>query len=170
MRRISAALGSLVFFVLAPGTAAGLVPWWLSRWRLEPPLLGWVAFRYLGVALMAPGLAVLVDSFARFAFEGRGTPAPLAPPEHLVVNGLYRYVRNPMYVAVLSLVIGQGLLFGNVRLFAYAAALWLFFHLYVLAYEEPHLRRTFGAEYEAYCRGVPRWVPRVGPWREAAAH
>ena len=110
------------------------------------------------------GLAVLLDSFARFALRGRGTPAPVLPPTHLVVSGLYRYVRNPMYVAVLALVAGQGLLLGDVRVAAWGALLLVGFHLFVVGYEEPALRRAFGAEYERYCAGVRRWIPRWTAW------
>ena len=115
--------------------------------------------------LIATGLPVLLDSFARFALQGLGTPAPVAPPSRLVITGLYRYVRNPMYVAVVSLILGQGLFFGNVRLLEYAAAVWLGFHLFVLLYEEPTLRQSFGADYQQFCANVPRWIPRLKSWR-----
>ena len=156
--------GSLVFLVLAPGTLAALIPWSLSRWRLEPPLLGWPWLRALGAILILLGLPVLLAAFGRFALEGRGTPAPILPPERLVVGGFYRHVRNPMYVAVTSLILGQGLLLGHASLLAYGLVVLLGFHLFVLGYEEPALRRRFGAEYEAYCAGVNRWLPRLRPW------
>ncbi len=165
MRRISAIIGSALFFVIAPGTVAGLVPWWISRWRLEPPLFGLFPLRIIGVALILAGLPVLLDSFARFALQGRGTPAPVFPTKHLVVTGWYRYVRNPMYVAVVSIIVGQGLLLGNVRLLEYGAGAWLVTHLFVLAYEEPTMHSTFGEEYKQYCANVPRWIPRVTAWR-----
>ena len=111
------------------------------------------------------GLPVLLDSFARFALRGLGTPAPIFPTHRLVVTGLFRYVRNPMYVAVVSLILGQGLFFGNVRVLAYGVAVWVAFYLFVLIYEEPTLRNTFGLEYEEFCANVPRWIPRVRPWR-----
>src|SRR5215475_3139658 len=143
MRRFAPILGSAVFLVIAPGTIAVYVPWLLDGWRMAPPLLGFTPFRWLGVFLIALGLPVLLDSFARFAWQGFGTPAPVAPPKHLVVTGLYRYVRNPMYVAVVSLILGQGLLFGSVQVLEYGLALWLGFHLFVLLYEEPTLRAKF---------------------------
>ncbi|HEY6250813.1 MAG TPA: isoprenylcysteine carboxylmethyltransferase family protein [Candidatus Angelobacter sp.] len=166
MRRIAAILGSLIFLVIAPGTVAVYVPWRISHWRFEPPLLGFSAFRIIGWILIAAGLPLLLDSFARFAIQGLGTPAPIAPPQHLVVTGLYRYVRNPMYVAVLSLIFGQGLLFGSVRVLEYGIAVWLGFFLFVVLYEEPTLRSKFGEEYREFCAHVPRWIPRLKPWKK----
>lgn len=154
-------LGSAVFFALAPGTVAGLVPYLISRWHFGPAFLGISAGRWAGALLVALGVAGLAHCFARFALEGRGTPAPVAPTETLVISGLYRYVRNPMYVAVLSIIVGQAVLFGSVSLLGYAAAVWLCFHLFVLAYEEPTLRRRYGAAYDRYRAGVPRWLPRA---------
>jgi protein-S-isoprenylcysteine O-methyltransferase Ste14 len=113
--------------------------------------------------MIAAGLPVLLDSFARFAIQGLGTPAPVAPPQHLVVTGLYRHVRNPMYVAVSSLIFGQGLLFGNVPVLEYGFVVWLVFLAFVLLYEEPALRRKFGKEYAEFCIRVPRWIPRIKP-------
>jgi protein-S-isoprenylcysteine O-methyltransferase Ste14 len=109
---------------------------------------------------------VLLDSFARFALQGIGTPAPIFPTRHLVLNGLYRHVRNPMYLAIVSAIVGQGLLLGNLILFGYAALIWLVSHWFVLIYEEPTLRKTFGAEYEAFRTKVPRWLPRFCPWHD----
>ena len=128
-------------------------------------MFGITAGRYLGGVLIALGAIGLLDSFARFALQGMGTPAPTFPTERLVVTGLYRYVRNPMYVAVVAAIFGQGLLFGSAPLIAYGAAVWLAFHLFVVAYEEPALRRRFGAIYAAYQANVPRWIPRLAPWR-----
>jgi protein-S-isoprenylcysteine O-methyltransferase Ste14 len=165
MQRAGAIAGSAIFLVIAPGTIAGYVPWLLSRWQFSPPLLGFGPFRWIGVVLIAAGLPVLLDSFRRFAVEGLGTPAPIAPPQHLVVTGWYRYVRNPMYVAIAFLNFGQGLLFGNVRVLEYGFFVWLAMHLFVLAYEEPVLRSKFGAEYGEFCAHVRRWIPRVRPWQ-----
>jgi len=156
MKRALALLGSAVFLVIAPGTLAFYVPWTFTRWRLAPPLLGLFPLRVVG------GLPVLLDSFARFAIQGLGTPAPVAPPQHLVVTGLYRYARNPMYVAVSSLIFGQGLLFGSVSLLEYGLVVWLGFFAFVVLYEEPTLRGKFGKEYGDYCARVPRWLPRLG--------
>lgn len=166
--RLRAILGSAVFLVIAPGFLAGLVPWEITRWEMLTPFAGYGPIRIVGAVFIAAGLPVLLDSFGRFALEGLGTPAPIAPPRRLVVRGFFRHVRNPMYVAVTSLIVGQGFLFGNWRLFVVAAVFWLFFHIFVLAYEEPTLRSTFGREYEAYCAGVGRWLPRLTPWRSGA--
>ena len=165
-----AIIGSLVFLVLAPGVVAGCVPYTLSRWHLHTPLLGVQAGRWIGGALVVAGLAGLVDSFTRFALEGRGTPAPVAPTETLVVSGLYRHVRNPMYVAVVSAILGQALLFGSVAVLGYAGVIWGLFHVFVLVYEEPTLLRRYGDSYREYQRAVGRWWPRLSPWRPAAPH
>jgi protein-S-isoprenylcysteine O-methyltransferase Ste14 len=121
--------------------------------------------RFAGGMLVTLGFIVLLDSFARFAVQGMGTPAPVFPTRHLVVSGMYRYVRNPMYVAVVSAVLGQGLIFGNVTLLEYGGLVWLLFHLFVLVYEEPTLSKSFGSEYKLFCAEVPRWIPRSTPWK-----
>lgn len=162
MRKGLAVLGSAVFLVLAPGIVAGLAPWWISRRGAETQSLGWPLLG-LGAVLIAAGVLVLLDSFLRFALQGIGTPAPAFPTRHLVVTGLYRYVRNPMYVAVVAVILGQSLVFGNVRVLGYAALVWLAFHLFVLAYEEPTLRKKYGEEYGTFCTHVPRWMPRLSP-------
>ncbi|HEU6445487.1 MAG TPA: methyltransferase [Gaiellaceae bacterium] len=153
-----AAAGSALFFVLAPGVVAGLIPWWLTGWEREEL---WAPLRVVGGALLVVGLAVLLHAFARFVVEGLGTPAPVAPTEHLVVGGLYRYVRNPMYLAVLAAIVGQALLLGQLELLAYAAVVALAFVAFVHWYEEPTLHRQFGEEYETYRRQVPGWIPRL---------
>ena len=164
MRKSSAVLGSLVFFIAAPGTVAGLLPWWISRWRLEEAPQWYVAVRILGGAMIAAGLYVLIDSFLQFALKGLGTPAPPAPPTRLVVSGYYRYVRNPMYVAVLCTVIGQALVFADVALAAYAAIVCAAFMAFVMGYEEPMLKRLFGEQYAIYRANVPPWIPRLRAW------
>lgn len=164
-RRFSAVVGSAIFLFLAPGIVAGYIPWRISGWHVQVPLLGMAWLRVAGIVLIAAGIPVLLDSFVRFALQGLGTPAPVFPTRHLVVSGWFRYVRNPMYVAVLSLIFGQALVFGSVATLEYGALVWLAFFLFVLLYEEPTLRRTFGAEYEEFCRNVPRWLPRIRAWR-----
>ena len=166
MRSRAAALaGSGLFLIIAPGTVAGYLPYLISRWRHSGDFGTADAVQLPGLLLMLIGAAALVECFVRFAWTGLGTPAPVAPTRKLVVDGLYRHVRNPMYVAVVSLVIGQALWFGSRNLLAYGAAVWLAFHLFVLLYEEPTLRRQFGSEYEEYRRHVRRWLPRLRPWR-----
>ena len=117
--------------------------------------------------LIIAGVPGLLDSFARFALEGLGTPAPIAPPQKLVVTGLYRYVRNPIYIAVVAVIFGQALLFGDGRLLWYGALLWVSFHVVVVVFEEPALQQTFDTEYESFRTNVPRWIPRLTPWRAA---
>ncbi len=165
LRRVLAIVGSAVFLIIAPGFVAGLVPWWISHWRLGTPFFGMPLLPFAGGILVTSGVLGLFDSFVRFAVQGVGTPAPVFPTRHLVVTGLYRYVRNPMYVAVVSTIVGQGLIFGNVTLVEYGGLVWLLFHLFVLIYEEPTLRARFGSEYTLFCTEVPRWIPRFTPWR-----
>ena len=164
--RARAIVGSTVFLFVAPGIVAGVIPWAISGWRMEAALFGADALRWLGVLFLLLGGALLLETFARFALQGLGTPAPIAPTKTLVVTGSYRFVRNPMYVAVVSLIIGQGLLFGSLGTLVYGAAVWLTVHLFVLAYEEPTLASTYGDQYTLYRANVRRWVPRLMPWRD----
>jgi protein-S-isoprenylcysteine O-methyltransferase Ste14 len=166
MRSRAASLaGSALFLVVAPGTVAGYLPWALSGWRFGADFGDSTLLRAVGALLAIGGAAVLVECFLRFAWRGFGTPAPIAPTRRLIVTGLYRHIRNPMYVAVSALTAGQALLFGSTLLLLYAAAVWAAFHLFVLLYEEPTLRRRFPDDYERFFRGVPRWLPRLRPWR-----
>lgn len=162
--RKRAAVGTAVF-ALAPATAAGLVPWLLTRWEVQSPVPGGAVAQVAGDFLVGAGACVVANSFVRFAIEGVGTPAPFAPPKHLVVSGLYRHVRNPMYVSIAAAVVGQGLLLGQPKLFGYAALAAVPVVAFVRFYEEPTLTRKFGAEYEEYRKNVPRWLPRLTPWR-----
>jgi protein-S-isoprenylcysteine O-methyltransferase Ste14 len=152
---LKAALGSAVFFVAAPCVVAGLVPWWIT---------GWSAPRFWpGLLLVGAGVVVLLRAFVRFVREGRGTPAPGAPTERLVVGGDYRYVRNPMYVAVVATILGQALLFLDLWLLVYAVIAWAVMAAFVHWYEEPLLRARYGEDYEEYRRTVPAWRPRLRP-------
>lgn len=164
MRRQAAVIGSAVFFIAVPLVVGGVIPWLLTGWQHGSGFLDMVAIRFLGIALILAGLPALIDSFKRFALEGLGTPAPIAPTSHLVVTGFYRHVRNPMYVAVLAVILGQALFFADIRLLTYGAAFWLACHLFVVLYEEPTLRRSFGTEYDTFLGNVPRWIPRLRPW------
>ena len=165
MRR--SAIGSIVFFVLAPGVAAGLVPWLFTHWETGqmPPSVHVAPLRVLGVLVLVAGTSVVVYAFVQFVTEGRGTPAPVAPPSRLVVGGLYRWVRNPMYVAVGAVIGGQALLLRSWILTVYLAAFWAVAAAFVRGYEEPVLRAKFGADYEEYREAVPAWLPRLRPWR-----
>ncbi|UVC17815.1 methyltransferase family protein [Mesorhizobium onobrychidis] len=164
MRTRQAIAGSALFFIAAPGAVAGLLPWLLTDryrlpWSTRPGLVpvGWV--------LIVVAAALLLHAFARFSLEGRGTPAPVAPTERLVVGGIYRHVRNPMYVAVLAIILGQALLFSSWALVAYATIAAIAMVSFVKFYEEPTLARRYGADYEAYRHAVPGWLPRLTPWR-----
>jgi protein-S-isoprenylcysteine O-methyltransferase Ste14 len=161
MTRARAAAGSLLFLVVAPGVAAGLVPYLLTGWdSTDPP----VAAKLIGGVLIVAGAGVLVAAFARFVFEGIGTPAPVAPPSELVIGGFYRYVRNPMYVAVTTTIVGQAVALGRPALLLYAALFLAVVAAFVHFYEEPVLSARFGADYDRYRRNVPAWWPRLRPW------
>ena len=163
MRIPTAAAGSALFFAIAPGVVAGLVPWWLTGWRVRGPLAHWAPVRVAGVIMLTAGAVVLAQAFVRFVAEGRGTPAPVAPTQRLVTGGLYRHVRNPMYVAVVAVITGQALALGQPVLLGYATAVWITVASFVRWYEEPALARQFGAQYEAYRRSVRAWWPRIRP-------
>ncbi len=169
MRRSKSVLGTILFLIAAPGVVAGLIPFLITRWTLGPALFDVAPLRWLGVVLIVPGLGLLLDAFARFAWEGRGTPAPIAPTETLVASGPYRYVRNPMYVAVIELILGQALVFGSIALLAYGVAAWIAMHLFVVFYEEPRMEADH-PDYAAYRAGVPRWWPRLTPWTGGQGH
>ncbi len=168
MTRARAAAGSLVFLLLAPGVTAGLVPWLLTGWSVDESF-AWPPLQVAGGLIVLAGAAVLLHAFARFVVEGLGTPAPVAPPEQLVVGGLYRYVRNPMYVAVASTIIGQALLLGRPVLLAYAALFMAVVAAFVRWYEEPALTERFGDQYATYRGAVPAWHPRLHPWRAGSS-
>jgi protein-S-isoprenylcysteine O-methyltransferase Ste14 len=160
MTRDGAAIKTILFLILVPGTVAGWAPYWLLQGggRFD---VG--ALRLAGIIPIGLGTVILLWCFWEFVYSGRGTPAPIDPPKQLVVGGLYRFVRNPMYVGVGLILIGESLLFESGRLFVYTLGVGVVFNLFVLFYEEPTLRKKFGYEYAAYCRSVPRWLPRL--WR-----
>jgi protein-S-isoprenylcysteine O-methyltransferase Ste14 len=167
-RRAAAAAGTAAFFAVAPGVVAGLVPWSLTRWRVRGTLAQLAPVRVAGLILLVLGAIVLVQAFARFVVEGNGTPAPIAPTERLVIGGLYRYVRNPMYLAVVAVITGQALVLWQPVLLGYAVLVWLAVASFARWYEEPALTRQFGSQYEAYRRAVPAWLPRTRPWQAKA--
>src|SRR5437763_6994363 len=161
MRRTAAAAGSTLFFAIAPGVVAGLVPWWLTGWQVRGPLAHWAPLRVAGLIMLILGAIVLVQAFARFVAEGLGTPAPVAPTERLVVGGLYRHVRNPMYLAVVAAITGQGLALGQLVLLGYDAVVWVTVASFVRCYEEPTLARQFVAQYQEYRRADPARRPSL---------
>ena len=163
MRKSQAATGTAAVLVIAPGVVAGLIPWLFTRWRFHEPMY-WVGLRAVGAILIVAGVGVLLHAFVRFVTEGHGTPAPVAPTESLVVGGFYRYVRNPMYLAVGAVIVGQGLLLSQPVLLAYAAVFFVVVALFVRFYEEPTLQRQFGSAYERYRDAVPGWLPRRHAW------
>ena len=157
-----AAPATVVFTLLFPGTVVGLVPWWLSGFAIGPPLFGSEFSRIAGIGLIAAGLVGLTRFLVRFVREGHGTPAPILPPSRLVVGGVFRHSRNPGYVAVVSILLGETLALPSTAVLGWAACVAAGFHLFGVLYEEPDLRPRFGPAYEEDCRTVPRWLPRLG--------
>jgi protein-S-isoprenylcysteine O-methyltransferase Ste14 len=167
MRKPTAAVASAAFFVVAPGTVAGLGPWLITRWQLPDVGPAWRVVQALGVVLIVAGTIPPVHAFVQFVRAG-GTPMPIAPTRHLVVGGFNRYLRNPMYAGLLLAVVGQAMLFRSPGLIAYAAAFWVITASFVRWYEEPTLTRQYGDEYRTYRRNVPAWWPRLRPWTPPA--
>jgi protein-S-isoprenylcysteine O-methyltransferase Ste14 len=163
MQRSTAAIGSAAFFIAAPGTVVGLIPWLITRWDIPYSTPLWRVLQVVGVLMIVFGLIPVMHAFTQFAKAG-GTPMPIAPTERLVVTGFNRYVRNPMYVGLIVVILGQALLFGSLWLVLYAAIAWLITATFVRFYEEPTLLREYDGEYETYRRNVRAWLPRVRPW------
>jgi protein-S-isoprenylcysteine O-methyltransferase Ste14 len=164
VKRLVASLGSIVFFLAAPVMVAGVIPWWLTDWETHAVI---APIRIVGLILILTGISALAYSFVRFVVEGLGTPAPVAPTENLVVGGLYRYVRNPMYLAVLAIIGGQALYFGRLVLVIYALVAGTAMAAFARWHEEPALARRFGEAYATYRRNVPGWLPRLRAWRDS---
>jgi len=152
----------LLFTVLVPGSVTVWLPLYAIYPRIRRAPLGWDARVCGAVALVAIGVAGYLWCALDFAVAGRGTPAPIDPPKLLVARGLYRFSRNPMYVSVLTVLLGESLLFWSRELLVYAAIVAVAFHLFVMLYEEPVLQAKMGAAYEDYCERVPRWFLRLG--------
>ena len=154
-----------VLFVVFGGPAIVLLylPLWITRFHVPAGEPAWRMT--LSMALIAAGLVPLLESIVRFVRVGLGTLVPTAPTEHLVVSGFYRYVRNPMYVGVVAAVIGETLLFKSRGMAAYAVIIWVVIHLFICFYEEPTLARRYVGQYAVYKRHVPRWLPRLTPWK-----
>src|SRR4051812_30920875 len=165
--RVRAWVGTVVFLVLTPGVVAGLIPAVITGWRI-PWTGGWAApVAIVAAIVILSGVIVLLDAFVRFA-RADGTPAPPMPTGHLVVVGPYRYVRNPMYLAVLAIIVGQALLFGSWGALLYAGVVLLAVVLFVLGYEQPTLEDEYGEEYREFRRNVRAWIPRMRPWNQAS--
>ncbi|HUO93352.1 MAG TPA: isoprenylcysteine carboxylmethyltransferase family protein [Rhizomicrobium sp.] len=165
MSKTGAVLGSALFFVIAPFMLGFVVPWWIAGWHMHGPLYGEPLLQLGGIPLVLSGLWLLLPSFKRFALDGLGTPAPIAPPRRLVVTGLYRYMRNPMYFGVYAIILGNALILGDQWIIHYATLVALGFIAFVFFYEEPALVRQFGDEYREYRKNVPRFIPRFTPWK-----
>ena len=153
------AVRSLIFLIVAPGLAAIYVPIYVLS---EGPRIIPQELAFLAIPLWASGAAVIIACFWEFLARGQGTPAPIDPPRRLVVSGMYRYVRNPIYVGLLLALGGHLLWFGTAALLYYLIGAFVVAHTFVILYEEPTLKRRFGAAYEEYLRTVPRWIPRLG--------
>src|SRR2546426_3898551 len=153
------ALKTLIFSILVPGTVAFVIPWLLVQqpWGL---VFLFLSFWLVGFLPLLLGVALYLWCAGAFTFIGKGTPAPIDAPKFLVKEGPYHWVRNPMYIAVLSIVIGQAILFRSFQLAGYALLVGVVVHLFVVFVEEPSLRSQFGESYETYLRTVPRWIPR----------
>jgi len=165
VNRAVAGVASAAFFVAAPGVVAGLVPWLLTGWSLPPTSATSLIVRgCIAAVAVLSGLVVLIGAFVRFVREGSGTPAPVAPTERLVIGGMFRFVRNPMYVAVVTILLGQCVLFGSTTLLIYTLLVWAAMATFVRWYEEPVLATRYGQQYEDYRENVKAWWPRLTPW------
>jgi protein-S-isoprenylcysteine O-methyltransferase Ste14 len=165
---VRAWIGTIVFLFVAPGIVAGLIPWLISGWRrYDWGGAAWVVEPIAWIMIVV-GVAFLLYAFALFALH-RGTPAPVAPTQTLVVTGVYRFVRNPMYLAVLAIILGQALLFGRWGLALYGVIVFAAVFTFVKGYEEPTLTSSYGEQYLDYRRHVPGWWPRLTPWRALTA-
>jgi protein-S-isoprenylcysteine O-methyltransferase Ste14 len=167
MKKSTAGVASAAFFVVAPGTVVGLIPWLITRWEMADSTPTWQIV--IGAVLVVVGIIPPAHAFTQFVKAG-GTPMPIAPTQRLVVTGFNRFVRNPMYLGLLVVIVGQAVLFSSVWLLVYAAAWWIVTASFVHWYEEPTLVREYDGEYEAYRRNVHAWLPRWSPWTPSVKH
>ncbi len=151
-------LKTLLFTLIAPGTVTVLMPYLLLSSRRVTEIPAWGALRFLGLLPLLIGFGIYLWCAYDFAAKGRGTPAPIDPPKQLVRSGLYRFTRNPMYVGIMLILLGEAIFFASTTLLLYAGAVFLGFNAFILFYEEPALRRLFGESYSCYCAEVPRWI------------
>jgi protein-S-isoprenylcysteine O-methyltransferase Ste14 len=156
---MSLILRNLFFTLIHPGLVIGLIPYWILGNKavksFPKPLY---PYQYLGILLFIIGLIVLFDCIIRFLVEGRGTLSPIDPTKRLVITGLYKYSRNPMYLGVMMILIGEAIFFQSGNLWIYLVLIFIIFNLFIMLVEEPRLRRDFGEDYYQYCRKVRRWI------------
>jgi protein-S-isoprenylcysteine O-methyltransferase Ste14 len=157
-RALGPLLKTLLFTLVVPGTVAVAVPCYLLR-GFGMPVAGLLSLA--GATVIVLGALIYFLCAWEFAVRGLGTPAPIAPTKFLVVSGLHRYVRNPMYLGVALAILGQAILYRSLHVAEYGILMLLVAHCFVILYEEPTLRRQFGDSYEKYRRSVPRWIPRL---------
>lgn len=151
-------LRNLIFIVLQPGIVAGYIPYLIVRDEWSVRFLRWEFLHYLGIIVFMIGLIIMLHCVYQFAVEGRGTLSPVDPTQHLVINGLYRFTRNPMYLGVITMLIGEAIFTWSNWLWIYSFLVFIGFNLFILLVEEPRLKKDFGAEYEQYCQEVRRWI------------
>lgn len=163
-RRTSIAVSILFTVFGGPGFVLVYIPWWMTHFQVPKKVPGWQEL--IAGAMIAAGLIPLFASMLRFITEGRGTLVPAVPTEHLVVSGLYRYVRNPMYVGVLTTLAGETVLFARRQMMNYLIVVWIMIYLFVIFYEEPTLAHRHPDDYPRYKSNVPRWLPRLTPWND----
>ena len=162
-------VGSVLFtFFGGPAIILALVPYYITHFRV--PANEARTQIAAAILLILIGLIPLLESIIRFVVVGHGSLVPIAPPEHLVVSGLYRFVRNPMYVGVLTVITGEALVLMKRGMFIHLCVVWLLIQLFIVFYEEPKLARTFPSEYPRYRSHVHRWLPRITPWNDSGRH
>ena len=155
------AIKTFLWSIFVPGTVTLVVPYFLLSSRANHFDFQFSYLRLLGLLPIVAGVVLYVWCAWDFTFIGKGTPAPFDPPKELVVKGPYRYVRNPMYIFVGLALVGEAIVFTSMRVAIFAVVALAFFHVWVLVYEEPTLRRKFGEAYKQYCQRVSRWLPGV---------
>jgi protein-S-isoprenylcysteine O-methyltransferase Ste14 len=155
---------SIFFTITLPGVGVLLIPYLILRISNSNTALDFSPISILGIILWIISVFCLLHCIWSFAFHGRGTLAPVNPPKHLVVQGLYQYTRNPMYLVVLGALISEAMIYRSLGVFTYSLIAFVLFHLFVIYYEEPKLSSEFGASYDQYRQAVPRWGIRVQPY------
>ncbi len=159
LTRLSLALRNFVFVVLQPGTVAGLVPYIIAKDDFRNAFSGtFLLHHYLGILIFLTGLFIMLHCVITFAVDGLGTISPADPTKRLVISGLYKFSRNPMYVGIIMILTGEVVFVRSVYLLIYTIVVFILFHLFVKYKEEPRLKRDFGQDYEMYCQTVRRWM------------